>query len=91
MPATRGPVTAHITRVAQDNPQITTLLLSEAQMLELLTALTTGLREKAVHADGLYHLTIWKDEATGRVKNCQANPPCAGGDANLALVRRSKS
>lgn len=91
MPAARGPVTAHITRVSQDNPQITTLLMSEPQLLELLTVLATGLREKAVHADGLFYLAIWKDEANGRVKNCQANPPCAGGEANLALVRRGKS
>jgi hypothetical protein len=91
MPASRGPVTAHITRISQDNPQITTLVLSEAQMLELITAVTTGLREKAIHADGFYHLAIWKDEANGRVKNCQANPACAGGAANLALVCRGKS
>jgi len=91
MPASRGPVTAHITRISQDNEQITTLLLSEAQVLELITVATTGLREKAVQADGLYHFAIWKDEANGRVKNCQvASPPCAGGDANLALVRRGK-
>jgi hypothetical protein len=53
MPAARGSVTAHITRVAQDSPQITTLVMSEAQLLGLITAITTGLREKAVHADGL--------------------------------------
>lgn len=91
MPALRGSVTTHITRIGQDNPQITTLLMSEAQVLELMSILTTGLREKAVHADGLYHLAVWKDKQTGHVANCQANPPCAGGTANINLVRRGKS
>ena len=67
MPTIRGSVTAHVTRVAQDNPQITTMLLSEAQVLELSSVLNTGLREKAVHADGLYHLALWKDRETGHV------------------------
>ncbi len=53
MPAARGSITAHITRISQDNPQITAVVLSQAQVLELLSVLTTALRETAVHADRL--------------------------------------
>ena len=86
MPSARGGVTAHVTRVSQDQEQITTLVMSEAQMLELIALLTTGLREKAVHKDG-YRLAIWKEMA---VQNCQATPPCEGGAGMVNLVRPAK-
>lgn len=86
MPAARGGVTAHITRVSQDQDQITTLVMSEAQVLELISLLTTGLREKAIHGNG-YHLAIWKDIT---VQKCQATPPCEGGAGMVNLVRPGK-
>lgn len=89
MPAAKGQITAHVTKVSQDKANITTLVMSEAQILELMALLTVGLREKAVHhPDGCYHLAKWKENT---VNKCQANPPCQGGDATLNLVRPSKS
>ena len=55
-------------------------------MLELISLLTTGLREKAVHSNG-YHLAIWKEI---QVQNCQGNPPCEGGAGMVNLVRPGK-
>lgn len=83
MAATRGSITAHVSRVRQDEANVTTLVMSEAQVLELMAVLTTALREKASHEDG-YQLAIWKDRV---VAKCQANPPCEGGAAGVYLVR----
>ena len=86
MAAPRGGVTAHITRVSQDQDQITTLVMSQSQVLELISLLTTGLRETAIHKDG-YHLAIWKEIP---VQHCQATPPCEGGAGMVNLVRPGK-
>jgi hypothetical protein len=86
MPAPKGRVTAHITRVKQDEGYITTLIMSQAQVLELMSLLTVALQEKSAHPDG-YHFAIWK---TMRVEKCQGNPPCEGGNAMVNLVRPSK-
>ncbi len=83
MPAPRGRVTAHVTRISQDQEGITTLVLSEPQVLELMGLLNVALREKAAHADG-YHLAIRKQL---HVEQCQDNPPCGGGEAMVNLVR----
>ena len=84
--APRGGVTAHITHVAQDQDRITTLVMTEAQVLELVSLLTTALREKAMHSNG-YRIAIWKDIP---VKECQATPPCEGGAGMVNLVRPRK-
>ena len=84
--APRGGVTAHITRVSQDQDEITTLIMSEAQVLELVSLLTTALREKAAHSNG-YRIAIWKDIP---VQHCQATPPCEGGAGMVNLVRPRK-
>jgi hypothetical protein len=69
-----GSITAHVKKVLQDQKDITTLFMSEAQMLELLSVLSVALREKSKYTDG-FHLAIWKQN---RVEKCQANPPCEG-------------
>lgn len=84
--APRGGVTAHIARVSQDQPDITTLILTDAQVLELLSVLTIALRERAAHKDG-YHLAIRKADKTAK---CQSTPPCEGGSGRLNLVRPGK-
>jgi hypothetical protein len=86
MPTARGAVTAHILDILQDQPNITTLIMSEAQVLELMSLLTVALRGKAVHPDG-FHLAVWKQKA---VAKCQANPACEGGQGTVNLVRPSK-
>ncbi|MBN9492435.1 hypothetical protein J0H33_03710 [bacterium] len=86
MAATRGSVTAHVKRVRQDEQDVTTLVMSEAQLLELAAVINSALREKAAHEDG-YHLAIWKDRP---VAKCQASPPCEGGAAGVYLVRQAK-
>ncbi len=75
MAAARGGVTAHIARASQDQEQITTLVMSEVQVLELISLLMTGLPEKAAHRDG-HQLAIWKDIP---VQKCHANPAGEGG------------
>jgi hypothetical protein len=72
--------------VLQDQENITTLIMSEAQMLELLSVLAVALGEQSTHPDG-YHLAIWKQN---QVEKCQANPPCEGGNATVNLVRPPK-
>jgi hypothetical protein len=72
--------------VSQDQGDITTLIMSEAQVLELMSLLTVALREKAAHPDG-YHLAIWKQL---HVEKCRANPACEGGNAMVNLVRPSR-
>ena len=81
-----GRITAHVKRVLQDQKDITTLIMSEAQMLDLLSVLSVALREQSKYPDG-YHLAIWKQN---RVEKCQANPPCEGGNATVNLVRPPK-
>jgi hypothetical protein len=81
-----GRITAHVKRVMQDQTTITTLIMSEGQMRELLSLLAVALREQSTHPDG-YHLAIWKQN---RVQKCQANPPCEGGNATVNLVRPRK-
>jgi hypothetical protein len=85
MRSPKGSVTAHVTRVSQDQEYITTLVMSERQMLELIGLLTVALREKSKHGDG-YHLAIWKEKG---VQKCRANPPCEGGSGTVNLVRPS--
>ncbi len=41
-----GGITAHVKKVLQDQKDITTLIMSEAQMLELLSVLSVALREQ---------------------------------------------
>ena len=77
-------ITAHIRRLSQDSKQITTLVFTDKQLLELIGAATVALREGRSHRDG-HHFAIWKRE----VKNCKATPPCEGGEAYVALVRKS--
>ena len=86
MATPKGRVTAHVSRVSQDQTNITTLIMSEAQILELMSLLTVALREKATHADG-FHLAVWKQ---ARVAKCRANPSCGGGRAMVNLVRPGK-
>lgn len=81
----KGRVTAHVRRVSQDQGNITTLIMSQAQILELMSLLTVALSEMSAHADG-YHLAIWKKQ---RVEKCRANPACEGGSAMVNLVRPS--
>ena len=61
-----GGITAHVKKVLQDQKDITTLIMSEAQMLELLSVLSVALREQSKYPDG-YHLAIWKQN---RVEKC---------------------
>lgn len=86
MPKEPGAITAHITRLAQDQDDITTLIMTEAQALELIAALTTGLREHAAGPDG-FRIALRKHLPT---RKCQLSPPCAGGEAALHLVRPGK-
>lgn len=89
MPTKKDRVTAHVKRVSQDEPGvITTLILTEKQLLELVAVATVALREKKPYGGG-YHLAIRKDH-TGRVAKCQAASPCEGGSASIVLVRRSE-
>lgn len=81
MPKDPGAVTAHVTKLAQNQEAITTLVLSRRQMFALVAALTTGLREGAEWKEG-FHLSL-------PTKMCQS-PACAGGDAALHLVRPGK-
>jgi len=81
-----GGITAHVKKVLQDQKDITTLIMSEAQMLELLSVLSVALREQSKYPDG-HHLAIWKQN---RVEKRQANPPCEGGNATGNLVRPPK-
>lgn len=83
MATPKGRVTAHVSRVSQDQENITTLVMTDAQILELVSLLTVALREKARHKDG-YHLAIWKQLP---VEKCKDNPPCEGGNAMVNLVR----
>jgi hypothetical protein len=85
MPTAKGRVTAHVSRISQDQEYITTLLMTEAQVLELMALLTVAMREKATHSDGFYHLAVWKER---KVAKCTANPPCEGGEGVVNLVRR---
>lgn len=78
-------VTAHIKRISQDKDYITTLVMTDQQLLELIGVATVALREKRLHQDGGYHLAIWKSER-GRVQRCNATPPCEGGDAHIVLA-----
>ena len=87
MPRGQDRVTAHIKRVSQDTPDVTTLVLSEKQLLELVALASVALREKEPHGGG-YNLAIWKG-TKGKTVNCQAKPPCEGGSARITLVRRS--
>jgi hypothetical protein len=87
MPTKKGRVSAHVTRISQDKSNITTLVMTEAQILELMSVLTVALREKAPYPDG-YHLAIWKER---QVEKCTDNPPCGGGEAVINLVRLGKS
>ena len=87
MAKTRGAITAHVTRVVQDTGDLTTIAMSEGQILELISLLTVALREKASYKDG-YRLALWKDRP---VKQCQADPPCSGGKAGVFLVRPRKA
>ena len=86
MSTPKGRITAHVRRISQDQGNITTLIMSEAQLLELMSLLTVALRERSTHPDG-YNLAIWKQLP---VEKCQANPPCEGGNAMFNLVRPSK-
>lgn len=87
MPKEPGAITAHITRLAQDQDDITTLVMTEAQVLELIAALTTGLREHATGPDG-FRIALRKHLPT---RKCQLSPPCTGGEAALHLVRPRKA
>ena len=87
MAKSRGTVTAHVTRIVQDTDEITTIAMSEGQVLELISLLTVALREKAAYKDG-YRLALWKGRP---VKQCQADPPCSGGKAGVVLVRPRKA
>jgi hypothetical protein len=78
-------VTAHIKRISQDKDYITTLVMTDKQLLELIGVATIALREQRRHPDGGYHLAIWKSP-TAKVKACQPTPPCEGGDAHIVLA-----
>ena len=80
MVRTQDRITAHLRRLSQDDPRISTLVFTEKQLLELVSVATVALREKAKHAHG-YHFAIWKR----RVGKCTATPPCEGGDADIVL------
>jgi hypothetical protein len=83
--------TAHVAKVVQDSPDITTIALTEMQILELIGMLSAAMRERAKYKDG-YHLALRKAGRGSRVEVCHANPPCNGGNASIALVRpQSKS
>ena len=43
-----GGITAHVKKVLQDQKDITTLIMSEAQMLELLSVLSVALRSQNI-------------------------------------------
>lgn len=86
MPKEPGAITAHVTRLAQDQDDITTLVMTGPQVLELIAALTTGLRENAASPEG-YRIALRKHLPT---RKCQLTPPCAGGEAALHLVRPRK-
>jgi hypothetical protein len=81
----RGGVTAHVKRIAENNERVTSLVLSEKQLLELIAVATVALREKSHQKDG-YHLVVWKDRPAAQ---CQNRPPCEGGSkAAIVLARR---
>lgn len=84
----KSAITTHIKKIVQDNPEIITLGLTEAQILELMSTLTVALREGARHKDGMFHLAVWKIK---KVANCQAKPPCGGGMGSIQLVRPRES
>ena len=85
MPTPTSRVTAHIKKVSQDIPDVTTLVLSEMQLLELIRVVSVALREKAVDSSGSYHLAIWKRK---KVAKCTDQPACEGGAGSLQLVRQ---
>ena len=62
-----GGITAHVKKVLQDQKDITTLIMSEAQMLELLSVLSVALREQSKYPDG-YHLAIGNKTALKSVR-----------------------
>jgi hypothetical protein len=72
-----------VKHVSQNQPNIVTLVLTEAQVLELMALLTVGLREKAADQNG-YRLAI---RTNLPVEQCELNPRCEGGEAMINLVR----
>jgi hypothetical protein len=83
----RANVTAHITRVRQDNPGILTVALTPPQILELVSLLTVSLREGVTYKDGTVHVAI---RTQAKIAKCQANTPCSGGVGSMTLVRPSQ-